>query len=294
VSPAQHQSRPAPEPRHTGSGIVGRRSRHGSAGLPISAVTGHPPVYGAKQATDARESVAVATGGRPWGETSGAGERPRELADPGVTADPPVRPRRRRRVKVILIGLASIAGFAAGIALVLSQRGLPTTASSDSPSSPEVIQPAGQSASFTNPSIGYQLRVPGWRRDCQSDQLCRFSDGAKSPADQMNLYVEVHPAQGKTSLGLSSGYSAKLAADSTHYPRYRSIAIRPQTVGHYRGTVQEFEYANARSGLRHVLIFRTVSADICYEISLNGPANRFARSRPVWQDASESFVLPGD
>jgi serine/threonine protein kinase len=292
VSPAHHQprARPASEPRHS-STTGSRRSRHGSASLPISGVAGRPPVYPGKPSGDAHGAGAVATDvGRAWGESSGTGSRRSQLAP--LVSNPPARPRRRRRVKLLLIALAIVVGFAAGVALVLRDPGPP--ASSGTPAPTGVVQPGRQGEVFTHPSLGYRLAVPGWRRSCPDSRTCQFTDLTGPAANQMNLFVEVHPAGGENSLALSNDYDAKLAADPAKYPRYRSIEIKAQTVGRYLGTVQEFEYTNARTGHRHVLIFRTVSDDVCYQISLNGPANRFAENRPVWAAATDSFVLPGD
>jgi hypothetical protein len=159
---------------------------------------------------------------------------------------------------------------------------------------------SGQTEEFAHPTLGYKLRVPAaWSRRCLPDnQTCRFN--ALSGADRTiparinstnNLFVYVHPAGGKDALALAREEDRKWSSDPK-FKEYRTIRLAAASMGQFQeGSLLEFTYENELTGPRHVLIFRTVVADMSYEVSLNAPADTFDKDRPVFDDAVDSFEI---
>ncbi|MDQ1657707.1 MAG: eukaryotic-like serine/threonine-protein kinase [Cryptosporangiaceae bacterium] len=253
--------------------------RHPSASLsPISPVG---PAARGETSGGGRSALASPVAARPEA-------RPRTA--PAQPAEPPPGPSRGRGLMPLLIVLAVVAGFAAGIYLVVQHKNSAPPRQPESGSAGQV----GQPQTSTDGSAFTIAVDPAWTKQCQSSGQCSYSGSAGDPAGGMVIYTDARSAQGRNSLVIAQQYAATLAADPAQYPHYASLGVNKLKGGLYLGSVQEFTYRNARTGNRHVKIFRTVSGGICYEISLNGPSRQFADSLPVWQSAVESLRLPGD
>jgi hypothetical protein len=147
---------------------------------------------------------------------------------------------------------------------------------------------------WSDPDAHYKVaHLPEWTPDCPTTGFCRFSTGQASDASgsKMTIFIEVKDAHGKNSLALATAYEQKLRGDRKTYPNYRRLNLRWKTPGQYTGAVHEFTFDHPLNGPRHVLVFRTVTGGLSYELSLNGPADQFDAARSVFDDMVRSLVI---
>jgi hypothetical protein len=260
-----------------------------------------------------RAALARVAAGKPidrvpsWGAPAAEEPAQVEPADDPPEKPPPVpagaaaeapSPRRRRltrRIGAVLVAVLLVAGSLGGAVLYFHPFGIGTgqlAARAESEAPPGPPQPV----EYTHPEHGFAVLAPAdWERTVVSGSVWRFSepsDDASGSAGRMSLFAEVRPAEGRSSLEISQAYDRKWAADDRGFPQYQRIRLDWQVYGEYRGAVLEFTYRNANSGPRHVVIFRTVSGGVSYEISLNGPAARFEQTRAVFEQVASSLQLP--
>lgn len=244
-----------------------------------------------------------------WGAPADAeaSERPADPAsevtvrsgtDPPAPAPAARRPRRRRLVTAVLLLVALLGMVGAATEFFFHPLGLDVgvlRAQADSQDLGGARASPEPSQIVVNHPDGFTVVVPyDWAQTAQTGSLYRFTRPAPqsgSDAASMNLFLEAKPAGGRNSYELARSYDAKLAADRAGFPTYRLIELRRATFGAYRGAVHEFSYINPNSGPRHVIVFRTVSSDISYEISLNGPADQFEESRAAFSAAVASLQI---
>jgi serine/threonine protein kinase len=247
---------------------------------------------------------------------------PPRASEPDVTVlrhGPPPAPQRASGAKSALLGaiivllLVTIAALAVFIyrpelaqdLLKLGQGGggsqsaSPSAAPSGSPS-PSSAPAAYSPTEFKHQKHGYAITVPdNWTRKCLEDGItCRFNtlSGPDRLVDTKvnsanNLFVIVNAAQGKTALALAEAENERWKVHPTTATDYQTLQLRTVTMGSYPGAVLEFTYTNKLTGPRHVLIFRTVVGKRSYEISLNCPADTFARGLPVFDRAVDSLSI---
>ena len=215
-------------------------------------------------------------------------------------------PPRRRRGGPLLLAIAivttAVLATAGGLYLIRQNRALPEPrdpAPTSSPSGP----PALATEEFVHQTRGFRLRVPvSWSyRDLTDSPTTRFNvlSGAGRTNDKLinstnNLYVYVHPANGLNALQLAEAEDRRWAKYTT-FRNYRRLELRTASMGqHQGGSLLEFTADHVDLGPRHVLIFRVVVNDVSYEISLNGPADKFDAGQQIFDDAVDSFVItPG-
>jgi len=253
------------------------------------------PAWGAPVRSRPAESTpagAAEPGIEPARSDAEPAGAPQPGPDPLPSGEPPPRRPwwRRRAVLAAVVVLL----FAAGVTAYVVDDNLRADAQAEGSIGSEGAQ-AQDDLSYTHPAGGYTVLVPlDWEHTEENETLWSFTPGAQAAPStgRMTIFVGTVPARGKSSLAIAEQYDRKLAADDNGYPQYRRWALGWRLIGQYRGALSEFTYTNPSSGPRHVVIFRTVLNGICYEISLNGPADQFDSSRPVFYDVARSLRLP--
>jgi serine/threonine protein kinase len=258
-------------------------------------------------------SPSRSSGGQSTTQTSAsAPSSPRSRDDTADDIRPPAGRRSRRALLMLL--LATILVFAlAGIAAVLflppglldlrAGEQTPPPSAPAPPAASEATPPAPgpPTRTFTNARLRYKVDVPqAWSDHCLSDnQTCRFNrlvgpdrfvQGKVSGTN--TLYVFVQPARGNDALELAEAENERWDGDDTKFPDYKKVRLETAALGpHQNGSLLEFTYTNAKTGPRHVLVFRTVVYDTSYEVSLNAPTATFANDLPTFENAVKALQI---
>jgi serine/threonine protein kinase len=227
----------------------------------------------------------------------------------GMQAPMPVQPPERPGSRWWLwpIAVIVIVALIAALTLLARSQGLlgggakptptvstpaPGPGSSGPPDSPEpgATSSGLSTRSFEAPDKSYQLSYPAaWNKDCvvQKDgrSFCYFDEipaGHHEPTDSMldtNPYVLVltGDANGKTALrGLTEEDTAAQGAHSA-FPDYKQVTLSERVYGPNTGALLEFTATGVKSKLpRRIRIFRIVSGDKFYEVSLRSTEQNFA------------------